>query len=219
MALRFVPLIAVILVGKAWAVQRPTSIAAPVTVVAGVPGAVSAPASPRAQIFKDPRYGVSFEVPAGWNLNRHDGEVSTFGLDARTSSAGSVMRAAASIAWNPFPQSTFSGAYVYFSVAPRMTEAECTREASAMSPRKVSSAEIAGMPFSHGYDEHGRICTESRDEIYTAVHRDSCYRFDLVINTFCGGDVSGVKDITDQQLEDVRQKLESILSTVKIERR
>ncbi|HEX7158176.1 MAG TPA: hypothetical protein VF214_04140, partial [Edaphobacter sp.] len=64
-----------------------------------------------------------------------------------------------------------------------------------------------------------KICTEARDEIYTALRNNTCYRFDLVINTFCGGDVSGVREISQQELDAVRQRLESILSTVHFDTR
>ncbi|WP_051978406.1 hypothetical protein [Edaphobacter aggregans] len=182
----------------------------------GVPSNIPVPdpTTPAASAFHDQRYGVSFKVPAGWTLTRHDAEVSTFAFDVRTAPMSGIMRGVATIAFNPHPTSTFSGALFYFSVTPRTTEALCRTQASAQAPRSVTTAQIAGTPFTHGYDEHGTICTEARDEIYTAYRNSSCYRFDLVINTFCGGDVSGVRDITPAELNAVRHRLESILSTV-----
>ena len=73
------------------------------------------------------------------------------------------------------------------------------------------------MTFKHGYSEHGGVCTESRDEVYTALRGTTCYRFDLVINNFCGGEVSGVRDITERELGAVRQRLETILNSVKLD--
>jgi hypothetical protein len=182
----------------------------------GVPSntPVPDPATPAASTFHDPRYGVNFKVPAGWTLTRHDAEVSTFAFDVRTAPLSGIMRGVATIAFNPHPTSTFSGALFYFSVTPHTTETLCHNQASAQAPRSVTTAQIAGTPFTHGYDEHGTICTEARDEIYTAFRNNSCYRFDLVINTFCGGDVSGVRDITPTELNAVRRRLESILSSV-----
>ena len=58
------------------------------------------------------------------------------------------------------------------------------------------------------------ICTEERDDVYTAIRGTTCYRFDLVINTFCGGEISGSRDMTVQQLEAVRRRLETILTSV-----
>ena len=127
------------------------------------------------------------------------------------------MRAVASIRFNPHPYSTFSGALFYFSVTPHVTANQCAAQAIARAPRSVSTAQIAGIPFTHGYDEHGGICTESRDEIYTTEHSDACYRFDAVINNFCGGDVSGVQDITERELDDVRKRMQSILNTVRFD--
>jgi len=175
---------------------------------------VPEPTLPPARPFHDSRYGVSFTIPAAWNLNRKDGEVSTFNLDARTAAHTAQMRAVATISFNPHPYSTFSGALFYFSVTPHVTANQCAAQASARAPRTVSSTEIGGLPFTHGYDEHGGICTESRDDIYTTPHDDACYRFDVVINNFCGGDVSGVKDISERELEDVRRRMRAILDTV-----
>jgi hypothetical protein len=129
----------------------------------------------------------------------------------------SQMRAVASISFNPHPYSTFSGALFYFSVTPNVTANQCAAQAIARAPHTVSTTQVAGVPFSHGYDEHGGICTESRDEIYTTPHNNACYRFDAVINNFCGGDVSGVQDITERELNDVRRRMQSILETVRFD--
>jgi hypothetical protein len=177
------------------------------------------PTTPPAHPFHDTRHGVSFQIPAGWNFSRKDSDLSTFNLDARTAPRNAQMRAVASIAFNPFPSSTFSGALFYFSVTPHTTEAECRAQASAQFPHTVSTVPIDGVPFTQGYDEHGTICTESRNEIHTAQHNNACYRFDLVINTFCGGEVSGARDITPEQIDAIRKRLESILSTVKFDAR
>ena len=175
------------------------------------------PTTPPARAFHDSRYGVSFTVPPAWNLNRRDGEVSTFNLDARNAAHTAQLRAVATISFNPHPYSTFSGALFYFSVAPNVTANQCAAQATARAPRSVDTTQVAGVPFTHGYDEHGGICTESRDEIYTTPHNNACYRFDAVINNFCGGDVSGVQDISDRQLDDVRRRMQNILNTVRFD--
>jgi hypothetical protein len=182
-----------------------------------VPPAEPDPTTPAASSFHDSKYGVSFEVPAGWTLTRRDSEVSTFALDARTAPPSAQMRGVATIAFNPHPSSTFSGALMYFAVTLRSTEKECRLQASAQAPHTVTDAQIGGVTFQHGYDEHGVICTEARDEIYTTMRNGACYRFDLVINTFCGGDVSGVREISPRELNDVKHRLEGMLATVKFD--
>jgi hypothetical protein len=172
------------------------------------------PTMPPAHPFHDSRYGVTFTVPAAWDITRKDAEVSTFNLDARTIARTTQLRAVATINFNPHPNSTFSGALFYFSVTPKLTPAQCSAQASAQIPRTASIIEIGGIPFTHGYDEHGGICTESRDEIYTTPRNNTCYRFDVVINTFCGGDVSGVQDITPRELDSVRRRMQNILDSV-----
>lgn len=176
-----------------------------------------APLSPPARPFHDSRYGVSFHIPAGWNISSKDGELSTFGLDARSAPRAAQMRAVATINFNPLPRSTFSGAIFYFSVLPKATEATCRHQITSPAPTTVTSTDVGGVSFLHGYDEHGGVCTEARDQTYAAFRAGTCYRFDLVINTFCGGEVSGARDMTDKELDSVRQRLESILSTVKFE--
>jgi hypothetical protein len=175
------------------------------------------PNTPPARPFHDARYGVSFTIPPAWNIDRRDGDVSTFRLDARNAAHNAQMRAVASISFNPHPYSTFSGALFYFSVTPNISASQCAFQASARAPHTVGTTQVAGVSFTHGYDEHGGICTESRDEIYTTAHNDACYRFDAVINNFCGGDVSGVRDITDRELDDVRKRMQSILNTVRFD--
>src|SRR3984885_11533638 len=138
-------------------------------------------------------------------------------LDARTAPRATQLRAVSTISFNPHPYSTFSGALFYFSVTPRTTPAACSAQASARASRTVAITPIARIPFTHGYDEHGTICTESRDEIYTTPRNDSCYRFDAVINTFCGGDVSGVQDIPPRELAPVRTRMQTILDSVKFD--
>ena len=178
------------------------------------------PTTPSATTFHDVRSGVTFQVPAGWNLTRKDGEVSTYAQDVHSTLKSSQVRAVVNITFNPYPTSTFSGAYLYLSYAPRSTQADCDHQTAVLKPgHPASTKQIGGITFNRGYDEHGEICVESRNDIFTAMHNNACYRFDFVINSFCGGDVSGVRDISPKELDSVRQRLESILSTVQFDKR
>ena len=165
--------------------------------------------------FHDPTYKVSFDYPANWTLSRKDGEISTFHLDARSAPRTTRLRAVAAIPENPFPSSTFSGAYVYLSVTPHSSTESCAQQ--AVPAAKPAVSQIAGVAFTHGHDEQKHICTTDRDDIYTTYRRGACYRFDLAINNFCGGEVSGVKDITQKELDAVRARMESILGTVRFD--
>ena len=181
------------------------------------------PPSAKAQMFHDGHFGVRFEVPEGWSLARKDKQVSTFHLDARTASPKAMMRSVAAIEFNPYPYSTFSGALFYFSVEPHTTDLECARQATGFGPslalsesRPKDVQDIGGMNFAHGHDEHGKICVEARDEVYTAYRKGACYRFDLTMNTFCSIS-SGAADLTQTELEQIDQRMADILSTVKLE--
>jgi hypothetical protein len=182
-----------------------------------IPTAPPTQAAP--QGFKDGHFGVKFQVPPGWSLNRKDGLVSTFHNDARSASADAKVRGIASLDFNPYPYSTLSGAVFYYSVTPHSDDQECAKEAEPENvPLAVSTdvQDIGGMRFNHGHDEHGDICVEARDEIYTAYRKGSCYRFDMEINTFCAIS-SGAQEITDRELLNLNQRMADILSTVTLE--
>jgi hypothetical protein len=182
-----------------------------------IPTAPPTQAAP--QGFKDGHFGVKFQVPPGWSLNRKDGLVSTFHNDARSASADAKVRGIASLDFNPYPYSTLSGAVFYYSVTPHSNDQECAKEAEPENvPLAVSTdvQDIGGMRFDHGHDEHGDICVEARDEIYTAYRKGSCYRFDMEINTFCAIS-SGAQEITDRELLNLNQRMADILSTVTLE--
>jgi hypothetical protein len=189
-------------------------------------GAVAQTAAPATatQTFHDSAYHLSFDYPANWNFSTTDRELSTFHLDARSAPRSARLRAVVAMPENPFPASTFSGAYVYFSVIPHSLASSCALEAKnttiVRNVARIKPGEktrIADIPFTHGHDEQRDICITQRDEIYTTHHAGACYRFDLASNNFCGGEVSGVKDITAAELGQVRGRLSSILSTIRFD--
>jgi hypothetical protein len=173
---------------------------------------------PATRTFHDTTWHLSFDYPANWTFSHTDHEISTFHLDARSAARSTAMRAVVAMPENPFPASTFSGAYVYFSVTPRASVAACAQQAAATpSGKPAHVTQIADISFAHGHDEVKDICIIQRDEIFTTLHRGACYRFDLAINNFCGGEVSGVKDITPAELDQVRARLSSIFSTIRFD--
>jgi hypothetical protein len=176
------------------------------------------PTSPPARDVADPQDHLRFHLPAGWNLTRKDGEASTFHLDARTAPANAKLRMVASLAFNPYPMSTFEGAMFYVSSAPHVSAAACAAQTSTKPFQRLKAATIDDKPFSRGKDEHGRICTEARDVAYTAIRENACLRFDLSINSFCGGDVSGAEDLTEGQLQAIYTRLVQILDSIRFTR-
>jgi len=187
-------------------------------VLASPASAPSGPTPLAPRTFHDPKWKLSFAYPGDWIFALKDGEISTFHLDARSAPHNSTLRAVTAFPENPFPASTFSGGYVYFSVTPHSSAAACSAQATyPAGAAKPAEDQIAGIPFAHGHDQQRQICTTERDDTYTTFHNGACYRFDLAINNFCGGEVSGVKDITPRELDQVRARLESILSTVQFD--
>jgi len=171
-----------------------------------------APAGAKPVIFHDAKYGVRFVVPAGWSFDRKDHLVSTFHVDARSAGPKARMRGVAAMNFNPYPESTFSGAWFYFSVQPHTNDGECARQA-AHARAAHDTEEIGGMDFRHGHEERGGMCVESRNDVYTAYHRGSCYRFDLDVRTFCAIS-SGAREVDERQLEAIHMRLDGILKTV-----
>jgi hypothetical protein len=176
---------------------------------------VPEPTSPAAQDVEDAKTHVVFHLPAGWNVARKDGEMSRFRLDARTAPKRSELRVVAGLGFNPYPASTFSGAMFYLSVVPHSPAAACGAQTTMKPEKALGSAVVGDVKFSKGRDESGHICTESRDVAYTAMRGGSCVRFDLAINSFCGGEVSGAQDLTEAQLGSLFKRMEGILETVR----
>ena len=170
---------------------------------------------PAARDVSDPRYKVSFHVPAGWNFEKRDGLISNFGVETRSARARSDVRGVAEINFNPWPPTTFAGATFYYSVIPHSNAASCVAQIRTKGMKALPDAEISGISFGHGRDIHGAVCTESRDEAFTAMRGNACLRFDLVINTFCSV-TSGAMEITPDQLKDVQTRLAGILGSVTI---
>lgn len=166
-----------------------------------------------ARPFLDPKYKVGFTVPAGWNLETKDGLLSNFGSDTRTARRRSDVRGVAAINFNPWPISTFASAIFYYSVIPRANAEMCAAQTTSKGVKALPTATIDGTPFHHGRDHHGKVCTEARDEMFTAMQGNACLRFDLVVNTFCQ-ETSGAMEITPAQLQDVDGRLATVLGSV-----
>ena len=163
--------------------------------------------------FHDKQSGVRFVVPAGWSFVQRDREVSTFHLDARSATPKAEMRGVAAIGFNPFPLSTFSGALFYYSVQRHTDDRACARQAFKFGEAQGEVETIGGMEFMHGHDEHGGMCVEQRDEVYTAFRKGTCYRFDLAVNTFCAKS-SGASEMTVRQFDEIEARMEGILASV-----
>jgi hypothetical protein len=136
-------------------------------------------------------------------------------LDARTAPPKLQLRSVVSLDFNPFPQTTLSGALVYYSVEKRAKPMECVQQATGKG-EPADSQMIGGMNFVHGHDEHGGVCVEARDEVYTAFRKGACYRFDLEVNTFCAVS-SGAAEMSDEQMADIEARMTGILSTVTLD--
>ncbi len=166
--------------------------------------------------FRDPKYKLSFRIPAGWNFEKRDGLLSNFGVDVRSTRRNLDVRGVAAINYNPWPVTTFSGAPFYYSVLPRADAAACAAQAGTGHVKPSGELHIAGVAFRHGHDQHGAVCTESRDDVFTAMRGKSCLRFDLVVNTFCA-QTSGAMEMNNLQLGDVNTRLANILDSIHIE--
>ena len=178
-------------------------------------GEPAEPMAPPARDVRDVRDHLSLRLPAGWKVSVKDGELSSFRLDASTAPRRSRLRLVAGLGFNPYPQSTFEGALFYVSSTPKMTAAACAAETRTKPFAGLEAVTLDGVGFARGKDEHGKICTEARDVAYTAMRGGGCLRFDLAINSFCGGEVSGAQDLTEGQLQSLYGRLKGILDSVR----
>ena len=210
----FIALLPVRAPGQDGEPQRAVPLPRPVPPLPGARGPVPDAVSPPAQTVMEERGHLRFRLPPGWNLARKDGEFSTFRLDARTAPHHAEMLVVATLAFNPYPASTFSGALFYVSQTPHSSSSACVAQTTFRPEKPLQPTTIADVSFSRGKDEHGHICTEARDVTYTALRRGSCLRFDLAVNTFCGGEDSGAQDMTEAQLGAVFKRMEGILESV-----
>ncbi|MEK6398988.1 MAG: hypothetical protein V4734_12940 [Terriglobus sp.] len=172
---------------------------------------------PAAITFRDAKYKLSYKVPAGWDTERKDGILSTITKDTRNAKPGMQVRGVSAINYNPYPPTTFSGALFYYSVVPKSTALSCSALATAGHLKAKPDVTVNGLTFKHGQDQHGGICTESRNEVFTTLSRNACLRFDLVVNTFCH-ESSGAMEMNAQQLGDLNTRLANILGSIHIDR-
>jgi len=172
---------------------------------------------PPAMTFRDAKYKLSYKVPAGWDTERKDGILSTISKDVRNTTVGMQVRGVSAINYNPYPPTTFSGALFYYSVMPKATAQSCAALANTGHLKAKPDVTMNGLTFKHGQDQHGGMCTESRDEVFTTLAGKACLRFDLVVNTFCQQS-SGAMEMNAQQLGDVNTRLANILGSIHIDR-
>lgn len=170
---------------------------------------------PAATDFRDAKYKVTFHIPAGWSFERKDGVLSNYGVEMHPARRPDV-RGVAAINFNPWPPTTFAGAIFYYSVVSHADTQACESQASTGRVKPLPPTQIAGVAFHHGHEQHGTVCTEARDEVFTAMRGQACLRFDLVVNTFCS-ETSGAMDINPDQLKDVDRRLAGILGSVRID--
>ncbi len=197
--------------------QVPKAVPIPVPVPSQHPQReVPDPVTPAAQTVTDAKTRVTFRLPAAWNLNRKDGEVSTYRLDARTAPQTAEVRAVASLAFNPYPLSTFAGAMLYLSVVPHSTAAACAAETTTKPDTPLARRDCRRREVSDAARmSTGRSARRRAMWCIRRCGRGSCLRFDLAINTFCGGEVSGAQEMTEAQLRAIFKRMEGILETVR----
>lgn len=172
---------------------------------------------PAASVFRDSKYHVIYRVPAGWDTERKDGVLSDLKKDVRSANGSMQVRGVSAMNYNPYPPTTFSGALFYYSVVPNANAQSCSALATTGKLKPKSDVTIAGIAFKHGQDQHGNGCIESRDEVFTTLKGNTCLRFDLVVNTFCG-ESSGAVEMNERQLGDVNTRLANILGSIHIDR-
>ena len=126
---------------------------------------------PAARTFHDARYGSpSSSPPAGTSPARTARSAPSASTPAPPPHRPDARRRQHHL--QPIPRLHLQRSALLLQRHPALTAADCAPPGLRPSSHAPSTTvQIAGVPFTHGYDEHGGICTESRDEIYTTSQR------------------------------------------------
>ena len=207
---------------------------APVPVLPGVPTTAAQSAvkpvkkvvkkPPTTVTYSDPDYGVSFRYPRKYTLMGSDNNEQTRELMEQEQVAmnfvqpGGIAVAKVEVPQGTFPGSDLSYAAFNLNVNKSLTENECYQfalpgadgaDSSAASPSKVK---LGVMEFQEVENLSGPVSRQSDAKYYHVYDNAACYEFALGLATEDGTE----EELTPVNREEVFQKLEKILASVKI---
>jgi hypothetical protein len=200
----------------------PPSVPTTQTVAKPVKKVVKKP--PTTVTYNDPNYGVSFRYPRKYTLMGSDNNDQTRDLMEQEQVAMNFVQSGGlAVAKVEVPKGTFLGSdlsYAAFNlnVNKTLTEDECYQfalpgadgaDSPAASPSKVK---LGVMEFQEVENLSGPVTRQSDAKYYHVYDNDACYEFALGLETEDGTE----EELTPVNREEVFQKLEKILASVKI---
>jgi len=179
---------------------------------------------PTTVTYSDPNYGVSFRYPRKYTLTGSDNNDQTVELMENEQAAmnfvqpGGIAVAKVEVPQGTFPGSDLSFAAFNLNVNKSLTEDECYQfalpgadgaDSSTASPAKVK---LGVMEFQEVENLSGPATKKSDAKYYHVYDNAACYEFALGLETEGGTE----EELTPVNREEVFQKLEKILASVKI---
>ena len=179
---------------------------------------------PTTVTYSDPTYGVSFRYPRKYTLTGSENNDQTVELMEHEQVAmnfvqpGGIAVAKVEVPKETFPGSDLSFAAFNLNVNKSLTEDECYKFAlpgadgadnAAASPSKVK---LGVMEFQEVENLSGPVSMQSDAKYYHVYDNAACYEFALGLQTEDGTE----EELKPVNREEVFQKLEKILASVKI---
>ncbi len=179
---------------------------------------------PTTVTYSDPTYGVSFRYPRKYTLTGSENNDQTVELMEHEQVAmnfvqpGGIAVAKVEVPKETFPGSDLSFAAFNLNVNKSLTEDECYKFAlpgadgadnAAASPSKVK---LGVMEFQEVENLSGPVTMQSDAKYYHVYDNAACYEFALGLQTEDGTE----EELKPVNREEVFQKLEKILASVKI---
>jgi hypothetical protein len=169
--------------------------------------------------YKDPTYGVSFRYPKNYILKTGDEphlDLAGLGpVQMNFVQPGGTTLAAVEMPRDAYPGADISSAFFSVNVNSNLTSMECsqfgsTDESDPVEPLSASKVKVGAFEF----DETEDTLKQSDAKYYHVFQDGTCYEFGLGMGTPQDG---GMGAVTEAAYEHVFDKLEKILTTVKIQ--
>ena len=172
-------------------------------------------------LFTDPSTGVSFRYPRSWKFSRTQNfylpaSVLTVepekgdGLFAR----GAVYRYADR--WPGFERTNLNGADFVFNTVPGIDRESCLNWLDKAHLDPTDERTLHGIVFTHLKRAGAGLCHQEYESIYLMQTHNTCYFFDLAVNTICSGVADGIRDMSPRERREVRADLSAIMGSVRI---
>jgi hypothetical protein len=185
---------------------------APMTTVAQTCGAT------RLKQFADAKTGVSFRYPHSWELGvAAKGSVEADFTDLKVMPIVAVSMENGKS--SPYRNSTLVGAEFLYATRPMDSSEGCSKLifGEGADAKREPPRTIHGMTFAHVKTTDAWTCHYLSEDLFATYQNGTCHLFDLAIESECFGAVDGERLLTKDEMAQIEETLNDILSTVSID--